>query len=906
MPPPPPAQTVAKITVTPGYMLLQPGGSAQLVARAVDATGAVVSNAAITWSTSGNAVTVSADGTISAGQSIDSAMVTASVGSIVSAPVTVLVASLNPGTQVVDDSQVVSDPALLDANQPAGIGAQIKFTLAGSTAPAIGTLIVGSGAKPIDGKVISTAQNGANTDVVFQVMPLADVFSELKLNQTYAKDSLTQNFDVQPSQTIARTDGAREYEFILDTPDPPVPSAAAPAARAKPRIKAAARPADALGSVSWSVGPFKCTAKSDLSAAISFKNMTPHVVDNLGPVSATINVGQGVFSAQLSAKGSITLSVDGEVHLSDALKDSVSCDARLFEYFVPVPPVLAVVFIPVVPVIGLRANVSGTLTVGDVIIGVKSQVQQPLTVGMSIGTDGTFTNTSSLDGDATASFDWTLGSTNLTDVLRFSGDAKAGVFVQASFTSVLFALYKVFHPDFDPIKSLIDGFGGFHGTLGLAAVNVQLQDTTVAEGYAFTSLAQIQAGDSISSFVSLLSSLLRLGNIVLPDLKFETTLFSHPTGNARVSLRRFAAGESVAFRVVLDPTTVDPMFLGSPIIPYNVKQVQIWRKTAGGQSEMVGMDVGEAGAGGAPGKNVFNILWKADAAGTTADTTSGTLPANFYAVVVPILGEDFSFRVGPALGWYGILQIGGPHNGEGHRVAVDGDGNLIVATISGDPLASENRTSIGGAYEIEVFKFDPYGELIWARNIDGPGDENVTGLALDAQGNVFVAGRAVNSPLTANNIGANGFSGWAASFSSSGNQLWLKQWQDGYYSTGEFIALGPNREVYVLGTNSQAAGNVGGDVLNYLCNDGETPTGSGEDCGDLNLRRLDPNTGGLIWAISDARAGWQIARGLTVDAGGNIYTATGTGVDTETQNTGDSSANGFERLRRWLSRAFGC
>jgi hypothetical protein len=895
-PPPPPAQTVARVIVTPSSILLQPGSTAQLTAHAIDASGASVTGAVITWTASGNAVRVGSDGNVMAGNSVDSAVVTASVGSISSAPVTALVVSLNPGAQIIADSQVVVDPALVDHTQVPGPGSQLKVTLSG-TAPAVGSIIVGSGDKPISGMVTSTATNGANTDVVFQVLALADVFSELKLNQTYTKDQLTQRFEVQPSQTIARTDGAREYEFVLDTPAPP-PGAIEPKAtsikvRAKSVRGAGGSPSDLSGSVSWKAGPFKCSAKSDLSGSIGFSGITPHVIDNLGPVTASITVSATGVNLNLSTKGSIKLTVDGKYGITGKLSDSAKCDARLFDYLVPVPPAVALIFIPVVPVVGLRASISGTLD-GDVHINLKSTIEQPMTVGMTLASDGTFTNTGSLDGDATTDFGWTLGTANPGDVVTFSGDAKAGLYAQAGFTNAVLLLYADFKSDFDPIESIIDAFGGFHATLGISSVNNQLQNPTLPAGYVLTALAEIQAGDDLADFVKWLSKTLHVGPIVLPDLKFEPTLFSHPTGNARASLRRFAAGDTEKFQVVLDPTTVDPMILGNPIIPYNVKQVEIWRKTPGGQSEMVGMDVGEAGTSGAPGKNTFTILWKADAPGTTTDSNSGTAPGNFYAVVVPNFGEDFGFRVGPALGWLGVHQFGGPNDNEGRMAAVDRDGNLIIASISGDPLAAENRSSVGGSDEIQLFKLDPYGQLIWARNIDGPGDENVIGMVLDAQGNIFISGRAIDSPLTPANIGASGFSGWAASYSTNGTQLWLNQWQDAYYSSGDYIALGPNREVYVLGAYSQSTTEVGGTAFATLCNEGESGAGNLGDCGDLNLRRLDPNTGALQWATTDARAGWQLPRGLTVDAAGYIYTSAQTSVDTETENVGDSTQDGFD------------
>ena len=173
----------------------------------------------------------------------------------------------------------------------------------------------------------------------------------------------------------------------------------------------------------------------------------------------------------------------------------------------------------------------------------------------------------------------------------------------------------------------------------------------------------------------------------------------------------------------------------------------------------------------------------------------------------------------------------------------------------------------------------------------------MTGLVLDAQGNIFITGRAVNSPLTPGAAGASGFSGWAASYSASGDLHWLKQWQDAFYSTGDHIALGPNRELYVLGVTSQATGNVGGDIFTFTCNDPQSDANhAADDCGDVTLRRLDPNSGVVLWRQVDLRAGMQIARGLTVDSGGNIYTAAQTGADTETQNTGDAAAAGYDEF----------
>jgi hypothetical protein len=885
---PPVTTTVARIEVSPSSLLLQPGGSAKLTARVVDSTGATVNSVTVSWNASSNAVSVAADGTVTAGMTVDSAVITASVGTVSAVGVTALVATIAPGAQMIADSQVVGDPVQVDSTLEPGVGSQLRMTLGGASPPAVGAIILSSESKPIGGRVVSTAANGANSDVVFEVLPLTELFTQMKLSQTYAKSELAQTFDVQPSTTVARTDGALEYEFALDTPDTPVPTPASSGvatvrqAAARSAISATQSSGQPVG-YEWKVGRFDCKAQTTLAPAISFRDMAPHVVDNLGPVKVFITVDDGNFTADVQSQGSVKLVVDGEVSLGGKLSGTISCDARLFKYAIPVPPLVALVFTPVVPVFGLRANITGTLEQDDLVLGIKSEVEQPMNLGFSIDRNGTFSNSSTIDTTAmTTKFEWKLTAPQGLDSVHFTGDATAGLYVQASFTNPFLLLYNKFKPDFDPYKSLIDGFVGFHPSLALATVNEQIQDRTIKSGYAVKALAQLKVGDDLANAFGWLSRAVKLGQLILPDVKYEPTLFSQPIGSARASLRRFMPGEDEVFSVILDPTTVEPTFLGAPTVGYNVKQVEIWRKNTDGTSQRISMSEG------APGKSSFTMHWTADGAGTTNDSAAPADAANYYAIVVPNFGEDFGFRVGPTLGWLGVVQSGDSDNQEGHRVAVDTDGNVVIASISGTPLPSEKRLNVGGANEVQISKLDPNGKLIWATNIDGPGDENVFDLVMDSAGNIFLVGLAVNSPLTDGAAGANGFSAWAASFDTNGNKLWLKQWQDGIYSIAQFVALGPNRELYVLGGTSAAdAGAVGGSALVPDCGMPESAINqTNADCGDLALRRLDANNGATLWSKVDARAAWQLAQGLTVDSGGNIYTATSTWADTQTQNTG--------------------
>jgi hypothetical protein len=880
--------TLARIDVSPASLVLRPGEVARLSARVTDSSGALVSDAQVQWQSLDGVVSVAADGTVTAGNSVASAVITASVGTLSSPPVTALVAKPVDGAQMVADAQVVTDPVLVDTTQVPGPGAQLRMTLAGNNAPAVGTLLLSSGSKRIGGKVVSTTANGANTDVVFEVQPLAEMFKQLKFSQTFAPRDLTDKFDVQPTKTTERLDGGREYEFLLDTPDTPVPNAVGGRAHALGTTKPLGIP---LTERKWKVGPFKCKSKTEAIPVIGFVQMAPHIIDNMGPVSAVITVDDGNFFVETQTQGSIKLVLDGEMHVGGQLKGSIGCDARLLTREIPVPPVIAIAFVPTV-MAGLRASVSGALQGGDVVVGVKSEVEQPLRVGLRIEANGTVTDLSDFDtSKLTTKFAWKVKSASAAaDTFRFVGDVKAGAYAQAGFTNVpLLLAGAVPALEVDPYKSLIDVFAGLHPNITLASTNQQLQDPTIKAGYSVNALVQASPGSDVVDAFTWLSKFVKYTDFPIPSKKYEPALFSQPVGAARASLRRFTAGEQVMFRVMLDPTTVEPTFLGQPTVGYNVKQVEIWRKTSPTTSERIGT------ASGAPGQSDFTVKWTADASGSTADSLKSADPATFYAVVADNVFDNFQFRVAPALGWLGAIQFGRGYDQEGRKVAVDPQGNVIIATWSVDPLVKEGRGSVGGYDEIQIVKLDPYGQVVWLQNIDGPGDEIPTGLQVDSSGAIYVVGNAFASPLTDAATGASGFSAWAARLDSAGNVTWLTQWQEqgSAYSTASDVALGPNHELYVAGTTATAPlGVVGGTVFSFDCGDVESSMQQPQyDCGNPILIRLNAATGARVWAKTDVRAGMQVGRGMSVDSGGNVYTACQTFVDTQTQSAGDSIDN---------------
>ncbi len=88
--------------------------------------------------------------------------------------------------------------------------------------------------------------------------------------------------------------------------------------------------------------------------------------------------------------------------------------------------------------------------------------------------------------------------------------------------------------------------------------------------------------------------------------------------------------------------------------------------------------------------------------------------------------------------------LGGSSHDSGNAIAVDGAGNAYVAgdTYSTNfPVLNGYRSTNAGRQDAFVSKLNPAGSsLVWSTYLGGNGDESAAALAVDASGNVYVAG----------------------------------------------------------------------------------------------------------------------------------------------------------------------
>jgi hypothetical protein len=194
----------------PGGMIDSTTERRVLTLRAYDARGlqvALPEGAAFTNSNRGFELTGTANGTSELRATFigGATQVSAAVGNTAVAAPPVMFYSAQPaaGALTVSDAQVVGAPQALDANASRGLGFQYRTTLSGVGLPAPGSLMVGTGAQPIAGKVVAAQANAAapaNTDVVLELVPLHELFADLNVSAAYSEDEMARMLVAAPAR----------------------------------------------------------------------------------------------------------------------------------------------------------------------------------------------------------------------------------------------------------------------------------------------------------------------------------------------------------------------------------------------------------------------------------------------------------------------------------------------------------------------------------------------------------------------------------------------------------------------------------------------------------------------------------------------------------------------------------
>ena len=153
-----------------------------------------------------------------------------------------------------------------------------------------------------------------------------------------------------------------------------------------------------------------------------------------------------------------------------------------------------------------------------------------------------------------------------------------------------------------------------------------------------------------------------------------------------------------------------------------------------------------------------------------------------------------------ALQW--VQQAGGPGNDTLQEGAVDAAGNLYVAGFfDGTATFGPTPVASAGSFDGYLAKYTPTGQLAWVQASRGPGFDGWYGLALDAGGNPCVAGGvAGGAQIGPFALAAAGPRDVAvAAYTPQGQVRWVQQAGGPGFDAAYAVRCGATGDVFVLG-----------------------------------------------------------------------------------------------------------
>ncbi|MFZ0455266.1 MAG: choice-of-anchor D domain-containing protein, partial [Ignavibacteriaceae bacterium] len=244
-----------------------------------------------------------------------------------------------------------------------------------------------------------------------------------------------------------------------------------------------------------------------------------------------------------------------------------------------------------------------------------------------------------------------------------------------------------------------------------------------------------------------------------------------------------------------------------------------------------------------------------------------------------------------------IRHGGGEYDDYSNDVTTDKQGNVII-TGGYEYSASFNSAYLNGPgiNNIFIVKYDPQGNILWAKNGGGNGYNIGNSIATDSQNDILIAG-AISDTVTfdSDNIFSFGYSdAMIAKYDPSGNLIWIKHAGGSEnYNYAEDISLDRNDNIYMTGYFTGIV--FFGDIQ-----------ASSHTSTDIFTAKYDIN-GNPLWVNRDSYYGYNYGGSITSDPAGNV-TVTGTayspGYVPPPKNPGNKLNPDFKRSQRINTKAF--
>lgn len=284
-----------------------------------------------------------------------------------------------------------------------------------------------------------------------------------------------------------------------------------------------------------------------------------------------------------------------------------------------------------------------------------------------------------------------------------------------------------------------------------------------------------------------------------------------------------------------------------------------------------------------------NWLWANSAGGGTvydvaSDNYGNVYATGYYSDSIMSFGtlsiasqgsdEGFIAKYDPTGNILWAQSFGGRNQDRGTSITTDNLGNVILSGFfQSDTIIIGGNSffySLGSS-DIFVAKFNPSGNLIWARTYGSQSLDFNNSVVTDRQGNVFIAGSFAGASISFGttsliNTGVVGYDDlFVAKLNSSGNELWaISQGNSIGGEVANQLAVDSIGNLFVAGAFNGNTTSIGSYNFNN----------SHSGLNDLFIEKLSP-TGSQIWAKSAGSIDEDYCQGICVDSSGNIIIAGG-------------------------------
>jgi hypothetical protein len=239
--------------------------------------------------------------------------------------------------------------------------------------------------------------------------------------------------------------------------------------------------------------------------------------------------------------------------------------------------------------------------------------------------------------------------------------------------------------------------------------------------------------------------------------------------------------------------------------------------------------------------------------------------------------RDLPLTIDPVVAYTKIIGVNNSTSVAALAVDASGDVFLAGSTMASNYPVVGGSGSIGssGSEQVYVTKLDPTGsQILYSTYLPAAGFNSATAIALDSQGNAYVAGinQDPNFPTTSHNLGTctptfcnNGF---VVKVNGSGGIVYSTQIGSGQ-QLPRGIVVDEGGNAYIAGSSVDA----GLPAVNAF--QGNGLSGACTNCGGPFFAKLNPTGTAFVFASYFYASGFEqtYASAIALDAKGNIYLA---------------------------------